>query len=116
MNIRPKGEVCILQECSETDDLSLYSKQYSHIYFCRLKQSLSALQKAAKVRWTEPNDNANNYRGIFFAPRILELPSDCETVLFGVIYIDSPLKPCILQDLEHDVCFVVFLILTLFIS
>lgn len=106
MRFKSGGSTSIINNYNNINDSTMYSQQYAHIYFSRLKQNIESIYNAAKIKWGEISSSSTN-RSLFYAQRILDIPSDSQTVIFGVIFVDSPLKPCILRDLENDVCFIV---------
>lgn len=71
-----------------------HAAQYCQLYFCRFKCLLPRLRSAARQKWVE---------GCAFCERILDLEGRRESVIMGVVFVDSPAKPNVLMDLEGEV-------------
>lgn len=75
-----------------------YAAQYCQLYYCRFKSFLPRLKAAAKTKWTIQSSNSCT-----FCERILDLEDQEESVIMGIVYVDSPAKPNVLADLEGEV-------------
>ena len=62
---------------------------------------MEPLKQATHRKWKlQEDDRAST---VNFTDRILNVKAGVETVIFGTVFVDSPMKPNVLQDLESDV-------------
>ncbi|KAI8921375.1 DNA polymerase alpha/epsilon subunit B-domain-containing protein [Powellomyces hirtus] len=74
----------------------VYTQQYAGIYFCRLNMLRPKAFAAANERWgkTEAAPPA--------VPRVLDVKTSQVCYIVGTVYVDMPLKPCILDEVTKE--------------
>ena len=77
-----------------------YSPQYANIYFCRLKQLRSSVEKAAKHKFGPPSSTLKYTQRIVDVTNSRKEPDSCTTVIIGVVFRQMQAKPSILKSYE----------------
>jgi DNA polymerase delta subunit 2 len=73
-----------------------FTQQYSHIYFCRLKQIKPALLEKAHSKWTASSS------GYSHCERVLDSQVNCQSFLLGTIYVEQPERRGILDEIALE--------------
>ncbi|KAG4303821.1 hypothetical protein PORY_002784 [Pneumocystis oryctolagi] len=81
------------------DYILTYQQQYANIYFLRLVHIRPKIVHQAQMRW---NDMVIKKWKVKRASRLLDVTHGEIYWIVGTVYIDTPLKPNILNDLKKD--------------
>jgi DNA polymerase delta subunit 2 len=71
-----------------------YSQQFSQLYFQRLATFKPVLFERIKSKWPSKP----------LMPRVLDVNLNEECIIIGTVYVDSPMKPNILNEIASEVC------------
>ncbi|KAJ1510511.1 hypothetical protein HMI55_006966, partial [Coelomomyces lativittatus] len=75
-----------------------YTQQYANLYFARLTQLRSSIEKAARLKWKREMENGS----VEYVPKIVDIKPGVPCWVLGTVYKEMPFKPNILQDLASE--------------
>ncbi|KAG2183722.1 hypothetical protein INT43_006733 [Umbelopsis isabellina] len=73
-----------------------FRQQYSNIYFVRLTKLRKATLEAAQERWSGLPEKSE------FVPKVLDIQAGKLCYVVGTVYMEMPLKPNILEDINKE--------------